>query len=169
MATPFIGEIKIFSFDYPPKGWAACSGQLLSIAQNQALFSILGTTYGGDGRTTFGLPDLRGRVPIHFGSPSYGGSVALGQKGGEENHTLIVGEMPSHSHTPAGSNAAPNANTPVGNFWAQAGNGYSTTANGTMAANAVGNNGGGAGHENRSPYLALTVCIALTGIFPPRN
>ena len=169
MATPYIGEIKIFSFDYPPKGWAKCSGQLLAINQNQALFSILGTTYGGDGRVNFGLPDLRGRVPIHFGTPDYGGSVALGQKSGEENHTLLVTEMPAHSHTPVGSNAAANANTPVGNFWAQANAGYSTTANGAMAPNAVGNNGSSQPHENRSPYLALTVCIALQGIFPTRN
>ena len=169
MATPFIGEIKIFSFDYPPRGWAACSGQLLQINQNQALFSILGTTYGGDGRTTFGLPDLRGRAPIHFGTPDYGGSVALGQRGGEEFHTLLQNEMPSHSHTPAGSNAAPSVSTPVGGFWAQAAGGYSTAASGAMAANAIGISGGSQGHENRSPYLALTVCIALTGIFPPRN
>ena len=169
MATPFIGEIKIFAFDFPPKGWAVCSGQLIQISQNQALFSILGTAYGGDGRTTFGLPDFRGRAPLHFGTPNYGGSVALGQKAGEQTHTLTVQEMPAHTHIPVGSNAAPNVATPFGNFWAQASGGYSTKPTGPMAQNAISMNGGGQGHENRSPYLVLNVCIALVGIFPPRN
>lgn len=170
MASPFIGEIKIFAFDYAPRGWAICGGQVLQIAQNQALFSILGTAYGGDGRVNFGLPDLRGRVPIHFGSPNYGGVVNLGSKGGEETHTLINQEMPSHTHSVTGSNAAPNANSPLGNFWAQASSGYAATANGLMSPNtAIGMTGGNQGHENRSPYLALNVCIALVGVFPPRN
>ena len=169
MAAPYIGEIRIFSFDFPPKGWAVCAGQLLAINQNQALFSILGTTYGGNGQTTFGLPDFRGRAPIHFGNPDYGGSVTLGQKGGEEFHTLLTQEMPTHSHTPAGSNASPTVSTPVGNFWAQTGSGYSTTANGAMSSNAVGLSGSGQGHENRSPFLTLKICIALVGLFPPRN
>lgn len=170
MATPYIGEIKIFSFDYAPRGWAVCSGQIMQIAQNQALFSILGTFYGGDGRVTFALPDLRGRVPIHYGSPNYGGVVNIGFRGGEETHILTNQEMPSHTHSVTGSNGAPNANTPLGNFWAQAPGGYATKANGLMSPNAaIGLTGGNQGHENRSPYLALNICIALTGDFPPRN
>lgn len=169
MATPYIGEIKIFSFNFAPKGWAVCDGRIMQINQNQALFSLLGTTYGGDGRTTFGLPDFRGRVPLHFGNASYGGTVILGQKGGEETHTLTVPEIPAHSHTPAGSNAAPDVAAPVGNFWAAATNGYSNSADGAMSPAAIGNSGGGQGHENRSPFLAVTICIALVGIFPSRN
>ncbi len=169
MATPYIGEIKIFAFDYAPKGWALCSGQQLPINQNQALYAILGTNYGGNGQTTFGLPDFRGRVPLHWGSPVYGGSVPLGQKAGEELHTLTVQEIPQHTHAPLGSNGAPNANTPINNFWAAANGGYATNAGGTMSGNAVAANGGNQGHENRSPYLVLNICIALSGIFPPRN
>ena len=169
MATPYLGEIKLFSFDYAPKGWAICNGTLLPINQNQALFSLLGTTYGGDGRTTFGLPDMRGRVPLHFGSPNYGGAISLGQKSGEETHTLTIPEMPTHNHIPAGNNATPDQTTPIGNFWAAINGGYSGTADGAMSQAAVGVNGGGQGHENRSPYLAVTICIALQGIFPSRN
>lgn len=169
MGTPFIGEIKIFSFDFAPKGWAVCAGQLMNINQNQALFSVLGTTYGGNGTTTFGLPDLRGRVPIHFGTPDYGGSVNPGQTGGEEFHTLTNQEMPTHTHSVAAGNSAPTPTTPIGNFWAQVPSGYSTTANGAMSPNAVGSNGGGQGHENRSPFLTLKICIALQGSFPARN
>ena len=165
MATPYLAEIRIFSFDFAPKGWAICGGQLLPINQNQALFSLLGTNYGGNGSTNFALPDLRGRVPLHFSQ-----SIGLGQKSGEENHTLTVPEIPAHSHVPNGSNAAPDVPSPVGNFWA--GNtteGYSNTADGIMSPAAIGNNGGNQGHENRSPYLAVTICIALQGIYPSRN
>ena len=169
MSTPYIGEIKIFPYNFAPRGWAACNGQSLPINQNQALFSLLGTTYGGNGQTNFNLPDLRGRVPIHFGTPNYGGNVTLGQTGGEEFHTLLTAEMPAHNHPVFGNTAAPTANTPVGNFWAQATNGYATAADGQMSPNAVGNNGGSQPHENRSPYLTLLICIALQGIFPPRN
>ncbi|HEX8265602.1 MAG TPA: tail fiber protein [Pyrinomonadaceae bacterium] len=169
MATPYIGEIKIFAFDFPPKGWAICAGQLLPINQNQALFSILGTTYGGDGRVNFGLPDLRGRVPLHFGNPVYGGLMTLGQKAGEEFHTLTVPEIPQHTHTPAGNSGAPTVAPPVGNFWAQANGGYASKATGQMSGNAIAPNGGNQGHENRSPFLTLNICIALVGIFPPRN
>ncbi len=159
----------MFGGNFAPLGHAFCSGQLLRIDQNDALFSLIGTTYGGDGQTTFGLTDLHGRIPLHFGSSNNGASVSLGQKGGEETHTLTIAEMPAHSHTSAGSNADPDATTPVGNFWAKAAGGYSGTADGAMSAAAVGDGGGGQGHENRSPYLAVTICIALVGIFPSRN
>lgn len=165
MATPFIGEIKIISWNYAPKGWAFCNGQLLPINQNQALFSILGTTYGGDGRTTFALPDLRGRTPLHTGN-----GFILGQAGGEEAHTLSNSEMPAHNHFAVASSNAADLNTPVGNFWASAGQQvYSPTLNAAMRANAVAPVGGSQPHNNLSPLLVLNFVIALVGIFPSRN
>src|SRR5438045_1038038 len=123
MSEPFLSEIKIVSFNFPPKGWALCNGQLLPINQNQALFSLLGTTYGGDGRTTFGLPDLRGRIPIHVGN-----GHTLGERAGEENHTLNISEMPSHAHPVSASNATPNQGTPAGNMWASNSGAYSSAS-----------------------------------------
>ncbi len=166
MAEPFLSEIRIFSFGYAPQGWAQCNGQLLPINQNQALFSLLGTTYGGNGQTNFALPDFRGRVPIHNG-----GGFVLGQKAGEEVHTLIASEMPAHTHQAMASANGPTVTPPTGNFWASntGFSPYGMTADTAMSPQAVGNVGGSQAHENRSPYLTLNICIALQGIFPSRN
>ena len=165
MSTPFLGEIKIVSFNFAPKGWAFCNGQLLPINQNQALFSLLGTTYGGDGRTTFGLPDLRGRVPFHVGN-----GFTQGQRGGEEAHTLNLSELPAHTHFPMGSSNSANAVSPASNVWASLSNGgFSATPNTTLNPASITNTGGSQAHNNMSPYLALNFCIALQGIFPSRN
>ena len=164
MSEPFIGEIQIVGFDYPPRGWALCDGQLLPIAQNQALFSILGTTYGGNGTTNFALPDLRGRTPVHFG-----GNYSQGQRAGEEAHTLIVAETPGHNHPAAASANPANVGTPVGNLGANdpALVQYAPAANASMAATAQA--GGSQPHNNLSPYLVVNFIIALQGIFPSRN
>ena len=173
MADPFMSEIRIFSFNFAPKGWALCNGQLLPINQNQALFSLLGTTYGGNGQTNFALPDLRSRVPFHFD----GSGFVLGQVGGEENHTLTIAEIPTHTHTltPAlnalvGANNNATQLNPVGNFWANSGKAVYTTAaaNGAMGAATVSSTGAQP-HNNMSPFLTLNFCIALLGIFPSRN
>lgn len=180
MSTPFMSQIEIFAFNFAPKGWATCNGQFLPINQNQALFALLGTTYGGNGQTTFALPDLRSRVPIHMGS-----GHTLGERGGEENHTLITSEMPAHTHSLRGDNTA-SANTsytPATNTVFARSSGTSTTGNsfnvsiygaatgnlGTMAPQTVGNQGGSQPHTNIMPYLCLNMCIALQGIFPSRN
>jgi microcystin-dependent protein len=172
MAEPFLSEIRIMSFAFAPKGWALCNGQLLPIAQNQALFALLGTTYGGDGRTNFALPDLRGRTPIHVGS-----GHALGERGGEPAHTLSVQELPSHTHTLSGNPSGATTNVPTGNVLArgQAGNNpmnyYDTSQTNLVAMNAasIGNTGSSQPHENMQPYLTLTFAIALQGIFPSQN
>ena len=154
------------SFNFPPKGWAACNGQLLPINQNQALFSLLGTTYGGDGRVTFALPDLRSRVPVHTGS-----GITLGERAGEENHTLVAGEMPAHNHTASASSA--NGNTPIAVndiLAAEASAMYTSSANlVAMAGGSISSVGGSQGHNNLQPFLTLNFCIALVGIFPPSN
>jgi microcystin-dependent protein len=177
MSTPFIGEIIMFAGNFPPRGWAFCQGQLLSIAQNTALFSILGTTYGGDGQTTFALPDLRGRVPIHPGQGPGLPSHSLGEQGGEPTHTLITTEMPAHSHAAqaSGVSAGGNSGSPGGGTWASStarDNIYSNAApNAPMATNnlTVGNTGGSQPHNNMQPYLGINFIIALEGIFPSRN
>ncbi len=165
MSTPFISEIRIFSFNFAPRGWAMCNGQILQIQQNQALFSLLGTTYGGNGQTTFALPNLQGRVPLHFGS-----GLTLGQVGGEVNHTLITSEMPVHIHTAQGSKNLGDAVIPVGSVLGQIAEQYgppsSTT---TLLPAAVTNTGGSQPHPNMQPYLVLNICIALQGIFPSQN
>jgi microcystin-dependent protein len=165
--TPYLSEIKIFPLNYAPKTWAMCNGQFLPINQNQALFSLLGTTYGGNGQTTFALPDLRGRVPIHMGQ-----NFVLGQNGGEESHTLINSEMPQHTHLVTASGNAPNSNLPTGNFFAS-NTGFKPYFTGnpnvTMNPAGVGSTGGTQPHTNMSPFLVLTFCIALQGIFPSRN
>ncbi len=165
MGTPFLGEIKIVSFNFPPKGWAECIGQLLPINQNQALFSLLGTTYGGDGRTTFGLPNLQGRVPFHVG-----GGLTLGESGGETAHTLNINELPTHTHLPAASSGAANTSNPLGNYWADAGkNNFNSVTNTSMATQGIGNTGGSQPHDNMSPYLVLNFIVALQGVFPSQN
>ena len=166
MPEPFLSEIRIFAFNFPPKGWAFCNGQLLPINQNQALFALLGTTYGGDGATTFALPDLRGRAPIHHGS-----SFNLGQRGGEEAHTITMSEMAAHTHQTRASADAPTVGPPTNNFWASntGFTPYGSTANIAMSPTCIGNVGGSQAHENRSPYLVLNFCIALQGIFPSQT
>jgi microcystin-dependent protein len=159
-------EIRIMSFGFAPKGWAQCNGQLLPINQNQALFSRLGVTYGGDGRTTFGLPNLQGRAPTHVGS-----GLTLGQRGGEQTHTLSTPEMPAHIHSVNVSSASTNgvfnpANDYLGGF----NNLYHSAASLTsMQPNTVGQTGGSQSHDNMQPYLTLNFCIALQGIFPSQN
>lgn len=166
MSNPFLAEIRVISFNFPPKGWAFCDGQFLPINQNQPLFSILGTTYGGNGQTTFALPDLRGRSPFHVGN----GHV-LGEKGGEENHTLSINELPTHNHTLGASSVStnqvggPNGTLPC----ISTANPYEATSNGAMAPGALSNTGGSQPHLNLSPYLCLYFIIALQGIFPSQN
>lgn len=163
--SPLIGEVKMVAFDFAPRGWALCNGQLLPISQNQALFSILGTTYGGDGQTTFALPNLQGRVPVHFGS-----GVTLGEIQGETAHTLITSEMPAHTHLAQGSTAAAASGTPVGNTWAsQTANPYGSAPDTAMHPTAIGIAGASQAHENMQPYLVINFAIALQGIFPSRN
>ena len=164
MATPFLGEIKIFSFGFAPRGWAMCNGQLLLINQNQALFSILGTTYGGNGQTNFALPNLQGRVPVYVGN-----GIVLGQSAGEAAHTLTISEMPAHTHLPAGSSTPANLGVPTGNVWATGNAAYNPTPNTTMNPASLLPAGGSQPHANLSPYVTVNVCIALQGIFPSRN
>ena len=178
MATPFLGQLEIFSFNFAPKGYAQCNGQLLPINQNQPLFALLGTTYGGDGRVNFGLPDMRSRTPI-----SMGNGFVLGQRGGEENHTLLVTEMPQHNHNLMSDNVnAGNAATPANNTVLGKANGvnssggtfpvgmYGNVPGGSpLASQTVTNAGGSQAHGNLMPYLCLNVCIALQGIFPSQN
>jgi microcystin-dependent protein len=168
MAEPFLSEIRLMSFDFAPKGWAMCNGQLLPINQNQALFALLGTTFGGDGRVNFALPDLRGRVPIHVG-----GSHNLGERGGEQAHTLSISELPQHTHAPVGTGATAADELPDGNIWAtnSSFNAYSTVPSNLVAMNsaAVSHTGGSQAHLNMQPFLTLNFCIALQGIFPSPN
>lgn len=164
MSTPYLGEIKIISWNFPEKGWAFCNGQLLPINQNQALFSILGTTYGGNGQTNFGLPNLQGRVPIHMGN-----GFTLGQMGGERTHTLLVTELPAHTHLVAATKAAAAFPSPSGKVWAAQNSAYGPTGTGpdvVMNPGCIPNAGGFQAHENMSPFLTLNFMIALQGIFP---
>ena len=166
MSTPFLGELNIISWNFAPKGWALCNGQFLPINQNQALFSILGTTFGGKGQTTIALPDLRGRVPQHQGQ-----GFTIGQKVGEEFHTLTMSEMTQHIHTLNVNNATGTATTPNGAVITKApANAFSPPANlVAMNAGSVTSIGGSQPHENRQPFLVLNIIIALQGIFPSRN
>ena|SRR5437667_9308346 len=163
MSEPFLGEIKIISWNFPPKGWSFCNGQLLPINQNQALFSILGTTYGGDGRTTFALPNLQGRSPVHVGN-----GIALGELGGETAHTLNINELPAHNHVPNANSNAASVGPAANNFWSQTGS-YAPSPDTAMNPASILPTGGSQPHENMSPYLVLNFIIALQGIFPSQN
>ena len=170
MSNPFIAELRIMSFNFPPRGWAQCNGQTLPINQNQALFSLLGTTYGGNGVTTFALPNLQSRVPIHMGN-----GFLLGQSGGAVAHTLSVAELPAHNHGVTASNDAntANATAAANNFFGKPTDDstvfFSGAGDAAMNAGAVSATGGSQPHENRQPYSVLNICIALQGIFPSQN
>jgi len=170
MSEPFLAEMKWVGFNFPPKGWTSCNGQLLPINQNQALFSILGTTYGGDGRVNFALPDMRGRVGMGAG----GGSIDItGQRGGETAHTIIVSELPTHTHQAQGTSANANSQNPTNGVLAQVNQSslYNSPANSptTLHPTTITTVGGSQQHENMSPYLVLNCIIALQGIFPSQN
>ncbi|TPI48131.1 phage tail protein [Mesorhizobium sp. B2-9-1] len=162
MSEPFLSEIRIMSFGFAPKGWALCNGQLLPINQNQALFSLLGTTFGGDGRVNFALPDYRGRIPNHVGD-----GHTLGERGGEQSHTLSIGELPTHTHQAQATNSNGSVPTSSGSFLGAFNNGYRQPDNLTSLHPAsIANIGGSQAHLNMQPFLTLTFCIALQGIFP---
>ena len=165
-ASPFTGEIKIVAFNFPPKGWIFCNGQLLPINQNQALFSLLGTTFGGDGRVNFALPDLRGRVPIHVGS-----SFTLGARGGEQAHTLSIAELPQHSHVLQATSATGDTPPAPGTLLADSPSQLYSAPGGltSMSPSSVTNVGGSQAHLNMQPFLTLNFCIALQGVYPPRT
>jgi microcystin-dependent protein len=171
MSEPFIGQIQMFGFNFAPRSWALCDGQLLPISQNSALFSLLGTIYGGDGRTTFALPELRGRMPMHFGNGPGLTNRAIGQKSGEQSHQLTEAEMPNHIHTRPVTAAVGDSTTPVGTVPATANDGesnYSTAAAGLSSNNAA-SSGGSQAHNNLPPYLVINFSIALFGVFPSRS
>ncbi len=173
MGEPYLGEIRLVGFTYAPQGWAECNGQIMSIQQNVALFSLLGTQFGGNGIQTFALPDLRGRIPLHQGQAPGGSNYTIGQVGGLENVTLNSSQMPTHSHTPpAASNTLGPDNNTQNEFWSASDaddNIYATTANSTMNPGAIGSAGGSQPHNNMQPSLVLKYVIALQGIFPSRG
>lgn len=177
MSTPFLGELKIISWNFPPKGWAFANGQLMQINQNQALFSVFGTTYGGDGRVNFGLPNLQGRVPVHMGN-----SFTLGQQGGEQGHTLSISELPAHNHimqANASIVTGPGLNVPDATKAVSEGKSaqsgtpavqnFGTSSLTPMASSSIGNTGGSQAHNNMQPFLCLNIIVALQGIFPSQN
>jgi microcystin-dependent protein len=164
MSEPFIGEIRMFANNYAPQGWALCNGQVLPINGNQALFSLLGTAFGGDGMTTFALPNLQGRVPMQISNPG-----PVGQTGGEEAHTLTVNEMPQHTHQASAGTDSPST-TAAGNAWGgAAGTNYAEQANVQMSPNAIATAGQTQAHANMQPFTVVNFCIAITGIYPTRN
>ena len=173
MSEPFLAEVRIVGFNFAPRGWAFCDGQILPINQNQSLYSLLGTTYGGDGRTSFALPDLRGRTPIHVGNSNGGGTHTLGQKSGAEIITLGAQEIPQHKHSVQASSAEGNTPIPQDHLLAdspaQLYRDYAGSTQTHLRAGTVANAGGSQAHNNMMPYLALNFCIALQGLFPSRN
>jgi len=171
-ADPFLGQIMMVGYTFCPRGWANADGQLLPISSNSALFSLYGTTFGGDGRTTFALPDLRGRVPMHTGQGPGLASRQSGQKGGTETNTLSVNQLPNHSHALNVARSSGNTTTPQDTFLAGTGRDRDYTSTGTdttMNANAIGSTGGGQPIDNMQPFLVIRYCVALQGIFPSRN
>lgn len=165
MAQPYVGEIRMFAGNFAPVGWMFCEGQLLPISENETLFNLIGTTYGGDGQSTFALPDLRGRIPIHQGN-----GFILAETGGAEQITLTVSQIPTHSHVPLGSTAPGGSNNPADNLWATANDNFYSTeqanAAGALAADAVTPVGGSQPHTNLQPYLCVNFIISLFGLFP---
>lgn len=171
-ATPYVGQIMAFGGNYAPQGWALCDGSLLSIDQYQVLFTLIGTTYGGDGQTTFALPDLRGRAALHQGQGPGLSSYSLGQAGGAEAVTLTVGQLPPHSHPVLGNSGAGTSPNPSGAVWAGSPVSVYTAgaaANAAMNATAVSASGGSQPHDNMLPFLTLNFCIALEGIYPSQS
>ncbi len=170
MAEPFLSEIRAFSFGFAPKGWALCNGQLMPINQNQALFALLGTTFGGNGQTTFALPNLQGRVPIHMGA-----GHNLGEAGGEQAHTLTINEIPEHSHNAMASSSSPETANPSNNFLTKTGSSrsaitpYGPLSSPVALASGTSSTGGSQPHQNMQPFLVLNFAIALQGIFPSQN
>lgn len=174
MSDPFVAEIRIFPFNFAPKGWAFCDGQLLPISQNTALFSLLGTTYGGNGQSTFALPDLQGRAPMHHGQGPGLSLRDLGESGGSETETLLESQMPAHRHTLSVQQVPGDSATPAGNVYARSvgATPYRDAAGAglqEMAPQALASSGGSAAHNNMQPYTTCHFCIALQGIFPPRS
>ncbi len=175
MSTPFIGEIRMFGGNYPPRGHALCNGQIMAISQNTALFSILGTNYGGDGRVTFGLPNLQGRAAIGAGQGNGLTNRFLGELGGKPSVNLDQTQMPSHNHSANASGGSGNSPSPLNTIWSASGVGrtpdaaYASSGNSTMAPNTLSPSGGNQPHNNFPPFLAVSFIIALSGIFPPRN
>lgn len=173
MSEPFVGEIRMFAGNFAPRGWALCDGQLLAVSQNDALFSLLGTIYGGDGRTTFGLPDLRGRIPVHAGTGAGLSNRRLGEKAGQEAVTLTLNQIPSHNHAPVkGSSANGSDPNPADNYLAGSTvvQPYTTEVpDNSAAASSVTSVGGGQSHGNVMPFLCVNFIIALFGIYPSRQ
>lgn len=175
MSSPFVAEIRIFGFNFAPKGWAFCNGQILPISQNTALFSLLGTTYGGDGKSNFGLPNFQGMAPLQQGQGAGLSLRDLGETGGEQTVTLLQSEMPAHSHTASATSSGGSTQDPTGNVWAatvitrQGVNVYGTTGGATMSPQALSIAGSSLPHNNMMPYLSLNFCIALQGVFPARS
>ncbi len=171
MSEPFVGEIRMFGGNFAPRGWALCDGQLLTVSQNDALFSLFGTIYGGDGRTTFGLPDLRGRVPIHMGQGPGLSSRSIGNKSGAENATVSSNQLAAHSHTLVASGDAASTTSPsAGVLGTPTPTPYSSNApTVAMNASAIGSTGGGQSHVNMQPYLCVNFIVALVGIYPSRQ
>lgn len=172
MSEPFIGQIQIIGFNFPPRGWAFCDGQLIAISQNTALFSLLGTTFGGDGRATFGLPDLRGRIPKHARTGPGLSPVQWGQKGGAENQTITTDQMPAHTHTVNANSGQPDETDPENNYPATLTNGtegYAETKDVKMKADMIDSVGGNRGFSIINPFLGLYFCIAIQGTYPSRS